>query len=75
MTDRFDAGGTRPGLVPSAPVKNTINLKCRNPRGGCDSLEAIEIKLETSPHHGQRLYRCAKCGHAFSLNVGGHIDI
>lgn len=74
MTDRFNAEGVQPGLTASRPTEKTINLKCRSSRG-CDSLEAVEVKLEGPAHHGQRLYRCAKCGHTTSLSVGGHIDI
>lgn len=73
MSDRFDAGGVSPGLAATPPKKTTVNLKCRS--GKCDSLEAEEIKLETPQHHGQRLYRCAKCGHTWGLSLGGHLDI
>lgn len=73
MADRFDAGGVNPGLIPTAPKKMTSNLKCRS--GNCDSLEAEEIKLEAPQHHGQRLYRCVKCGHTWGLALGGHLDI
>lgn len=38
-------------------------------------MEATEIKLGGAEHHGQRLYRCIKCGHTWGVSVGGHFDI
>lgn len=37
-------------------------------------MEATEIKIGGAEHHGQRLYRCAKCGHTWGVSVGGHFD-
>lgn len=73
MADRFDAGGVSPGLTAAPPPKKTIHLKCRS--GKCESLEAEEIKLEVPSHHGQRLYRCVKCGHSWGLALGGNLEI
>jgi DNA-directed RNA polymerase subunit M/transcription elongation factor TFIIS len=73
MSGRFDAEGTQPGLIGAAPVEKVINLKCRSPRS-CDSMEATEVKIGGAEHHGQRLYRCVKCGHTWGVSVGGHFD-
>lgn len=69
-----DPKGTAPGLAPKAQVKpKIISLGCKNPNTKCDSMEAVEINVETAPHVGQRVYRCAKCGHTTSIAVGGAI--
>lgn len=66
-----DPRGTTPGLAPSAkPSEAVINLKCRNPK--CKSITATEIKI---PNKSQRIYRCTKCGHTWTISVGGNIDI
>jgi hypothetical protein len=67
---KVDPAGVTPGLSERATPKETVvYLKCRNPK--CDSMEATEIGLETPPQVGQRAYRCVKCGHTWSLKVGG----
>lgn len=73
-----DFKGTAPGLVPGAQVKpKTLNMRCANP--DCDSIEVSEIQLAEkapgAPAPSHRLYRCVKCGHPRSINVGGHISI
>lgn len=73
-TPMIDPKGTSPGLAPGAQATpKVLNMKCSDPK--CDSIEAIEIKIEVPEHHGQRVYRCNKCGHTRSLNVGGHLNI
>jgi DNA-directed RNA polymerase subunit M/transcription elongation factor TFIIS len=67
----IDPAGVTPGLSNSEPVEKTVQLKCRNPR--CSGIEAVEVHLQGSP--GQRLYRCLKCGHPWSLNVGGAVNL
>lgn len=74
MSKRFNVDGMAPGLTPAADEPKTLNMKCRSPRA-CDSMEVMEVRLETPRHHGQRLYRCVKCGHTISLHLGGHFDI
>lgn len=70
----IDPTGTTPGLAPEpAPPQETVNIRCR--RVGCDSMQAIEIKIPTPEHVGRHLYRCAKCGNMWSVSLGGHIDI
>jgi hypothetical protein len=71
--ERFDTGGTQPGLTATAPVQKTLTLKCRSPRG-CNGVEATEVGLGTPEHYGQRLYRCLKCGHSWGVALGGHFE-
>lgn len=66
-----DPKGTTPGLTPQAkPQAKPINLKCRNPK--CNNISATEIKI---PNASQRIYRCTKCGHTWTITVGGQINI
>jgi len=70
----IDQKGTSPGLTTGAKVEEKVhNMRCKNER--CDSMEAIEIKIDAPSHHGQRVYRCVKCSQPVSLNVGGSINI
>ena len=70
----IDHSGTAPGLVPSAKVQDAkVNMRCKGE--GCDSMEAVEIKIEGQEHSGQRVYRCVKCSRPASVQVGGHINI
>lgn len=71
----IDPAGTTPGLKSEGGAEQkTINMKCRGPKG-CDSIQAVEVTLGQPAHHGQRLYRCVKCGHPMGVSLGGHIDI
>jgi transposase-like protein len=68
----IDPRGTTPGLTPAAkPDENLINLKCRNPK--CTNITATEIKVPN--RKGIRIYCCTKCGHTWTISVGGQIDI
>lgn len=70
----IDEKGTAPGLTPAAKVKpETVAIRCRSNK--CDSIEAVEIKVGSPEHTGQRLYQCVKCGKPISLNVGGHFSL
>jgi hypothetical protein len=73
-TAQIDPAGVTPGLAEKAtPKESVIFLKCRNEK--CDSMEAVEIKLESPPQIGQRAYRCVKCNHTWALRVGGSFQI
>lgn len=66
----IDPTGTTPGLALQAqPDPNVVNMKCRNRK--CKSITATQIKVPSQ----QRVYRCTKCGHTWSIVVGGNIDI
>lgn len=49
---------------------DVVSLKCRNPK--CDSISAVEVPI---PRPGKRVYRCVKCNHTWSVQVGGKVDI
>lgn len=71
----FDPSATTPGLAnPEKKDPDTVNMRCRNAQN-CDGIEATEIKIGGAEHAGQRVYRCVKCGHTWSLMVGGHLSI
>lgn len=70
----FDPKGVTPGLAPTAqPQEKILNMRCRDEK--CPSMEAVEIKIAAPEHTGQRVYRCAKCNHTWSISLGGHIAI
>jgi DNA-directed RNA polymerase subunit RPC12/RpoP len=46
-----------------------VTLKCRNP--SCKSIKAIQVNLGPVSGNGQRLYKCAVCGHPITVSVGG----
>lgn len=69
----IDLEGTTPGLAPATTPQKVLNMRCRNER--CDSIEAVEVPVESLPHAGHRVYRCLKCGHTRPLSVGGHLNI
>ena len=69
-----DPAGITPGLAEKAtPKEEVVYLKCRSSK--CDSMEAVEISLNAPPQIGQRAYRCVKCGHIWTLRVGGALHL
>lgn len=67
---QVDPAGVTPGLAKKdEPKEEIIYLKCRDPE--CDSMKAVDITREGPPQIGNRSYRCVKCGHTWSLAVGG----
>ena len=66
-----DPTGTAPGLIQEPVEEPTISIRCKN--GNCDSMQAVEVKLQ--PSSPRRLYQCVKCKQSFGVLVGGGIDI
>jgi DNA-directed RNA polymerase subunit M/transcription elongation factor TFIIS len=62
----IDPKGTSPQAVPMTEEPETVNMKCKK----CDSITANEMKY---PGLGgaRRMYRCTKCKHPWTINVGG----
>jgi hypothetical protein len=69
----IDPTGTTPGLSPKTKEEEKpLLLACRNKRRKCDSMTAT--KLDTGPG-GPRMYRCTECGHTWTINVGGAVNL
>lgn len=67
----FDPKGTEPGALPQEPAPKQVAIRCKNER--CTSMSATEVhQQQTDVAPSYRLYRCTKCGHAWSISVGGH---
>ena len=66
----IDPTGTKPGVVPTTPELETVNMKCR--RNGCDSIRAIIVVIGASP---VRMYQCAECKHMWGINIGGSVNL
>ena len=69
----IDPTGTSPEPVAAAEEIPEINLKCK--RDGCDSMNAIELKIPgNGMTTGRHMYACKKCRHTWAVNLGGTFD-
>jgi hypothetical protein len=66
----IDPTGTKPGLVPTTPAPEVVNIRCR--RTGCSSIRQNIVQIQGGP---VRMYRCVECGHMWGINAGGSVDI
>jgi len=66
----IDPTGTKPGVVPTTPQQETVNIRCK--RTGCTSIRAYIVQIQGSP---ARMYRCAECQHMWGINIGGPVDL
>lgn len=66
----IDPTGTKPGVVPSPPEPETVNIRCK--RNGCTSIRQQIVAINGSP---VRMYRCVECGHMWGINAGGSVDL
>lgn len=68
----IDPAGTTPGLTPKKEEPAKVNMRCRN--ANCDSIVAIEVKLE-GQEGGHRMYQCCKCKQTRGVAVGGSVTL
>ena len=63
---------SHPSPPPGMEDCEIVNIVCRNPRGSCDSTTSYKVIQKGLPNPQ---FRCTRCGHSQSLNLGGNFQL